>query len=251
MLIFAGCKQNEAEVPNVTELPPVVDSAPAPEPEQEQEPEPEQDELEEKSYNITPPENDMVFDFAEFPEKDFPRGQWTLNQLINKYGTPDEVYAHYQPVFSAGYVYMTFIHNNIRVYSCAESADQFSFKEEVFSQSDSELYKEKKYFNLNENDKNFKFEVMSIELFTNAIKYPNNIEIGISTKQDVLDAYPSGTAYLYESWGEDYYFNRIIYDYNFRSENGELLDWSFGRVEYNFDKSEILNSITVCWFSGD
>ena len=211
--------------------------------------EPVQDEEGDKTYSITNPETDMVFDFAEFPENDFPRGQTTINQLIIKYGVPDEVYADYLPIYSAGYAFLVFRNKDFEISSVWISVEELSFGKELLAGSEGELHKEKKYYDLTGADKNFKFEIQSIKFFSNTIKYPREIEIGISTKQDVLDAYPQGTAYAYKSWG-DQITNEISFNYNFPDKSDGLSDQFIGSVVYSFDESDMLVSIAVNWQQG-
>ena len=248
-LLFTGCEQKKDEDQVTETLPAVIEPVPTPVPEQDEKEKEDKDEEEDKTWSYSYPEVDMVFDFAEFPENDFPRGQWTIALLTNKYGMPTEISAYYFPMYRL--VRVDFIHDDIRVIFCAEYVERFSFYDEILAREDREFTEDENFFELNESDKNLELTVMNIWLFNNNARYPRNIRIGESTKQDVLNAYPPGTAYLYKSWGEDYYWDELIYFYNFRDENDELPDSIWGDATYFFDESEMLYRVSVSWFPGD
>ena len=250
ILAFAGCGQIDMEDNAPVELLPATDIESEPEPEPEPVPEPEKD-GEDETYEVSYPEVYEVFDFAEIPEIESLRGQFSINRLIQKYGAPDEVYAHYLPYYSAGLAFFVFIKEDIEISSSWIWVENLSFGEELLAGPKEELGKEKKYYDLTDTDKNFDFAVRYIKYFDNSVTFPRNIEIGVSTKKNVLDAYPPGTAYLYKSRGDDYYFNQIVYYYDFPDENPEMTYGSGRDVRYNFDEEDMLVSVDVCLILSD
>ena len=243
-LILTGCAQSPAENPVPDEPPEAIVSIPEPSPDPELE-----EEIVGDDENHTYPKINMVFDFAEFPEDDFPRGEWTVNQLIKKYGEPEEISAYYFPVY--GLVRVDFIHQDIRVIFFPEYVDQFSFYDKILLKGDAPFSDDERSFDLNECDRNLSLGIMDTWFFSEGIEFPYGLKIGSSIMRDVLEAYPSDTAYIFRNRSEDYYYDMVSYFYAFHDENGDLPEFPSGSVDYFFDKDEMLYRVDVSWTPGD
>jgi hypothetical protein len=174
--------------------------------------------------DICDPEEDSepVFDFSEFEEGLLPSGSWTIDQLLEQYGTPESIEAYYDP--GSGLVEVSFVHEDIRVDFLPMPAERFSI-----------YCEESDYFDLSDEDRNIEMEVSVVFLLNKNIEYPRGLKIGESTKADVLEAYPDcddGLKYLY----------------GFFDEDGILTEKGGGIVEYLFDENEVLNVITCTFF---
>lgn len=193
--------------------------------------------------DVTFPELDMLFDFEEFPENDFPRGKWSINQLIEKYGEPKEIVV-YQSFFTNQYVPIEVEFEYVSVGLAHTSFDLLSFTRESFEEGD---------YALNENDKNLEIEIQTVAVYDENILLPRGFQIGKSTKRHILEAYPEGTAYIYVN--EEYGLDEIIYHYTYKDENGILPDWEnsgvVGGVNYNFGENGILTHIDVSYWYTD
>ena len=54
------------------------------------------------------PVNNTVFDFSILTEDEFPRGEWSVNQLIGKYGEPIDVWADYLEGYDIAFINLEF-----------------------------------------------------------------------------------------------------------------------------------------------
>ena len=239
LLMFAttGCMNTDEPV---AIEPPVVDE-PVFIPEQELG----EDEGEDEDENgdIVP----TLFDYAELAEEDFPRGMWTINQLIDKYGIPKNIEAVYSPeeyelvfiddlVFEEATVALRPLHISHFSGKVGESIPEYTSGKE---------------FELSEQDKNVEFEVIKIAFFSEKLDFPYGIKIGQSTKAEVLAAYPAETASVsHEKRGELYYGDGVFYYYDSLDENGILPEWqpqTHGSIQYFFDENDVLESVSVLW----
>ena len=237
--ILSGCVSEPKEVapePPQTEVvsPPLVESDP-----------PETETVEEPSDNSL--ENPEVFDFADLSEEDFPRGMWTVNQLISKYGTPEQISAHglfgsLEEEYNIVYVYVSF--EGFDVYFNFSRADRFSFYNVGIENGD---------YNLSENDKDLELEILDIHCRDENISFLNDFKIGQTTKSQVLEAYPTGSALTSgttDSEGESS-IDYLMYNYGFRNENGGLPKGESGiesgYVVYSFDERDVLELFTIRW----
>jgi len=214
------------EEPEVIEEPPVIEPEPEPEPEDEFE-----------YIEGMTAEEPTVFDFAVLPERDFPRGMWSVNQIISAYGTPEDITADYLTGYEL--VFVRVYYADIYIYFSPESLESFSFSGEVF---------ESGMYTLNESDKDIELDIRSLLVFDAAIKLPNDIRIGQSTKEQVVSAYREFPAYIFQS--DEYDTNMIIYDYAFFDENEDMAleDEEFtGGITYLFDAEDVLRSVTIEW----
>ena len=186
------------------------------------------------------PENEMVFDFSVLPEEIFPRGTWTVNKLINKYGTPEKIYANYLPGYDIVFVDVLF--NDFRVSFLFEYADKFSFYRQGLEEKDYSSELEYK-------DNNLELEILALSFNDPSILFPYGIKIDQSTKAQIMDLYPKDTAYW---WKEEYEIDLISYAYAFRDENGNLPEYGGnGNIDYLFDENEVLRQVNVKWFYFD
>ena len=183
----------------------------------------------------------IVYDFAEFDEEDFPRGMWTTNQILCKYGERGEIKIHYIYEYRIATVIIEL--NDIKIISgnILEPA-LFSFYND---------FVETGYYSMEEKDKEVSFEVGGLTIHDSAIKLPRNIVIGKSTKEQVIAAYPEETPYSLKN--EEFGYDLINYVYAFFDEDGNILeDSNGGPVSYYFDENELLTYIEVFWwFSGE
>ena len=189
------------------------------------------------SYSLA--KNPTVFDFAEFNEVDFPRGIWTVNQLIDKYGSPNELRINHLQHYGVAYVVMEC--ENIRI--------SFEYTDEsVFSFFNNSSESDTWYYPLAENDKNLELEIGTIEIADENIVLPRDLRIGRSTKTEVMKAY-----------GEEDFSRAqneaapIMYLYAFLDENGDVIEHLYsshvGCVHYNFGESKTLESVEIWWWT--
>jgi len=196
------------------------------------------------------PKDSALFDFSVLPEDDFPRGIWTVNQLINKYGNPTSIK-------SDPYFIITAIFDKVQVtlktvYGYGDDELQiFSFYKEIIkaeSAIDSNNYESYNHFDLlefdlNEADKNIELRVINLLIVDKSIVFPNDIKIGESTKSQIINFYPV------DGW--EYNDDRGLYfSYDFRDENGNLPEYTgtHGSIIYIFDEDEFLTEVSIWWY---
>jgi len=195
------------------------------------------------------PKDPVLFDFSVLPKDDFPRGMWTVNQLISKYGNP-------RSIKSDPYFIITVVFDKVQVtlktvYGYGDEELQiFSFYNEIIQAEsaiesndyDSYNYFDLLKFDLNENDKNIELRVINLSIVDNNIVFPNDIKIGESTRLQIINYYPV------DSW--EYNDDRGLYfSYDFRDENGNLPEYTgtHGSIIYIFDENEFLIEVSIWW----
>ena len=234
--------QAEAEVPPVPEPEPLENGA----------------ETTDEDLLYSYPTNYAVFDFAELSEDEFPRGTWTVNQLINKYGTPERVSAYYSSKFMDAYrvVSVNVWFEGFGVYFDYQTPERFSFYNETIENGP---------YALSESDQDLELAILDLVFVDTNVSLPYGIKIGQTTKSQVLEAYPAGSADIYQSAGvfdsgEAYSVDQLNYFYGFRDEDGKLPEWvpppweprfEIGFICYSFDESEILTAVLVRWWNFD
>lgn len=188
-----------------------------------------------------------IFDFAVLPEDDFPRGMWTVNQLISKYGEPKSVTSDPYFIITATFDNVQFMLKSVYGYG-AEELNMFSFYNEVKKavlekESNDDEYFESLKFDLNEADKNLDLRVLNLLISDKTKEFPYGIRIGKSTKSQIVSFYPVDS-------GEYNYENEIRYIYGFRDEDGNLPDimkTTYGGMSYLFDENEMLQEVSIRW----
>lgn len=195
-----------------------------------------------------------VFDFAELSEEGFPRGTWTVNQLIEKYGIPEKCIASYYLIYGTyGVVSVSLAFKGFAIGFDYENPDSFSFYAESLSEGD---------YGLSDEDKDLKLDVLSLVIAGEEAELPFGISIGHSSKTDVIDAYPVKDPYTLSS-DEPPYHDSVFYDYAFLDEAGNLPEdvsitdlpdntiYQTGHIAYIFDENEVLQQAEVQWRFAD
>ena len=195
-------------------------------------------------------ESPIVFDFTELSENDFPRGKWSLNQLIEKYGSPEKIIASYWPELGCQTVDVDIFFRDVAMKFWPEDVSSFSFYYEVgepVANSNVVEYK------LNEEDKNIELELRQSVFYDTSLELPNGIYIGQSMKSEIISAYPENATYPYygtSGQGDGKNTNVVWVYYGFRDENGDLPIFKnpIGTsVCYYLDDSDVLRSVEITW----
>ena len=241
-VLMLGNLQGGREEPAAEEPPPAIayeepeEDAEVLEPPPVIEPEPELEDEFEYIEGMTE-EDPTLFDFAVLPERGFPRGSWSVNQIIDAYGPPEDITADYLEGYEL--VFVRVYYADVYISFFPKDLESFSFSGEVYDSGMSTL---------NENDKDIELEISSISIFDEDIMLPNDIRIGQSTKEQVVMAYREFPAYIFQS--DEYDTNMIIYNYAFLDEEGEmdLEDAGLtGGISYIFDAGDVLRNVTIEW----
>jgi len=180
-----------------------------------------------------------VFDFAEFPEEYYPRGIWTVNQLIDRYGAYEEVTANYVSAYERVFVIVVFMDMSIHFFP--REANNFSFYEASLEDGD---------YNLSTSDQDLALGILTLWVNDSSLTLPRGLDIERSTKTEVLNAYPKGTSRQYQSEGEAFYIDLVSYDYDFYDEDEyypKRDDGMTGSVDYLFEESELLTRVNINW----
>jgi len=193
-------------------------------------------------------EKKILFDFGELSEDGFPRGEWSINQLINRYGSYENIKSvriiadndnALPPLTDIVIIDVYF--EDVFVRFAGIDTTYFYYYKEV--QELVEYYYEED-FPLNEADKNIELEIVQLIIYDAQIEFPRGIKIGQSIKSDILAAYPEGSAYINKY--------DVCFDYDFLDGSGSLPEWNphpqaHGFVRYEFDDAYILKSVEIVW----
>ena len=174
-----------------------------------------------------------VFSFEALSKMDLPRGELTVNQLINKYGPPQTVSGYYLEGYEIIYVKM-FYYDKI-VYFIPISADSFSLYDQSLEEGE---------YDLGESDWNIEMEILSIRVFGEDVWLPYGFQFGETSKDQIIAFYGEEPAFVYEHEVIQYYY----YDFD---ENGNLPEgvdaYGTGSISYLLDQNGVLNEMLVDW----
>ena len=204
------------------------------------------------AYSLS--KNPMVHDFGVLPEDGYPRGTWTVNRLIGKYGAPDDCLARFGRTFydyervsvSIGFPGLTidFWHTDL--------VNEFTFYHEGLEAGE---------YVLAESDKDIEMEIFLLSITDPNAELPYGIKVRQSSRAEILDAYPEKDPYTYSDWEREEYF--IMFNYAFYDEDGKVPDdmpyldvpgsriFQSGFIRYFFDESDILIFVEVQWWYSD
>jgi len=187
-------------------------------------------------------QNPTVYDFAVLTEDVFPRGRWTITQLIGKYGNPDDIRADYLPDYNIVWVTVWFPGFRVHFFPSLD-AEEFSFYRDGL---------EEESYPINENDMDIDLEVLSL-VFTDAtVLFPYDIRITQNTKVQIVNLYSEDPVYQWKSTESN--IDLIQYNYAFNYDNAmapELYSGWIGHISYLFDKNEILAQVEIAWSEYD
>ena len=220
--------------------------------------EPDKDESDDTDNNSTS-EYPTVFDFAVLSEDDYPRGIWSIKQLAAKYGSPERIEAIYwggeDELYQSVSVKAWF--KDIEVIFRTKNISTFSFAGKKGkphplhpSESPSVLYD---LSDFSEYDKNIEFEIMETIHYNADLKFPFNIKIGQSTKNDIFTAYPEDAVQIYQGMTGDFnekYIDKVYVFYDFLDENGSFPEWDplvAKSISYEFAGKELLQCVEILW----
>ena len=194
------------------------------------------------NFYVVKPDINMSFDFKEFPERDIPRGEWSINQLIKKYGEPKEISAVKSP-FKSGATWIDVEFEDCSVGLSLAEFSLLSFSGETFIRGD---------HTFNEQDKDLEMLIRYFTAHDASAKLPHDFHIGKTTKEQILEAYPESTAFVYVD--EEYDRDLISFKYLFQEGGGSLPEPYYnktGSVDYHFDKNGLLAHVDVIYLSSD
>ena len=181
-------------------------------------------------------EKATVFDFEELLAADnYPHDEWTVNQLIDKFGEPEEINGWNFPSYES--VRVDVVYADMQVEFFPAEAGKFSFTDET-SEEDSRI-------SLTESDMNLELYIMDIRLFDSGRNLPNGIEILKSTKAQIIAAY--GEEPFAKTKTGVYDYMGLSYQYAFSDKPDYI-----GEITYLFDNNEdILSRVIISWGPGD
>ena len=196
--------------------------------------------------------NPTTFDFAALPEDVYPRGKWTVNQMINAYGEPEHVFGF---LYDEKVTVVITYHDRSISFKLAPASGFAFFGEGL----------ENGRYELPEADRGIELEISSVEFNNPEGRLPYGIKAGESTKAQVIEAYGEEPAYHYIGPGEVRIgeegegqkvigeINEMFYHYAFADENGNLPMIEPGQHDgifsYLFDEDDILVMANMSWGS--
>jgi hypothetical protein len=187
-----------------------------------------------------------VYNFAILSEEDFPRGTWTVNQLIKKYGPLKRFYIDYWAEMELGFLYAEFDGITVKFPEMyGEALTRLSFYQDSLGYGE---------YPLSKKEQDMELEILALYMRDKDTVLPYGIKIGESTKTQVFEKYPMveprfssvGNTY-YDSWGNGVY----VYYYAFFQDH-KIADYEIywnGFIAYKFDENDLLEQVKVQWFA--
>ena len=171
-----------------------------------------------------------VFDYNEFQKDKLVYGQYSINQLVQRFGAPVKAYGYSAEIFGAG-VSMEYPGFTLSMYALDGT---LSF-DGAGGGPDEE-------FPLTAQDKTLPMNIISQQVTDPAFPLSRGLKIGTSTRQDVLAAYPpDGGAYVDDSV--------LVYNYIWFDEFDQYKDGNalIPSLAYRFGSDGILASVSFGW----
>jgi hypothetical protein len=164
---------------------------------------------------------------------ELPRGELSINQLIDKYGPANTINGYY--LESYGIVYVTVFYYDMVIYFTPIFADAFSFYDQSLAEDT---------YPVGEADWDIAMDVLSIRIINANTPLPYGFEIGMTTKDQIIAFYGEDPAFAFE-------YDVIQYNYYDLDKNGNLPEgvdvYGTGNIAYLFDESGVLDTVLVEW----
>ena len=191
------------------------------------------------------PDEYKIYDFSVLSDDEFLSGTCTVNQLIDKYGTPIECHAWY-PEYLVGYKYCSInvVFEGIIYGFYFTNIEQFSFYEENLPVGE---------YYLSSKDYDIELNILGI-LITGSDheeSLPFDIRIDNSTKKEIIDYYDSTPHIYYNDYLE---LEEYTYDYAYYNDDGTFTDeyeHLKGFITYRFDENGMLKNVLIQWHYSD
>ena len=168
-----------------------------------------------------------VFDFNEFKTDKLVYGEWSINQLIQKFGAPTKM-----------------IGSRLWVGAAQVSVEfpgfSFSMLPDLGTLSYDKNESDVNEHPLTDQDKTIQMNVIYQSVTDPAFPLSRGLEIGKSTHKDVLAAYPAGSA-------EDDTDSFTEYNYIWFNEYEEAQNWYPPGIRYRYDSKDILQEVGFGW----
>ena len=173
----------------------------------------------------------VVFDFGELAWDILPLGEWTADELVEKYGETDDIKGEvFQGKIYVGLRWWLDKKLFIYVQMATEKSDAFSFV----------TYEEHERYPLTTEDRAISMQITEISIFGESMLLPRGLKIGQSVVEDVRDMYP-----VVGSAGG---FNDIYYNYVFFDEiaaKGIIEKSDIGKLAFSFKDNSVLYCVEI------
>jgi hypothetical protein len=177
--------------------------------------------------------NPTVFSFESIAPMDLPRGELSINQIIDKYGPANTITGYY--LESYGIVYVNIYYYDMVIYFSPIFADAFSFYDRSLSEDT---------YPIEEIDWDITLDVISIRIFDPTTQLPYGLKIGATTREQIIAFYGEEPAFTFE-------YDLIQYNYYDLDKNGNLPDgvdvYGTGNISFLFDENDVLDTVIVEW----
>ena len=172
-----------------------------------------------------------VFDFNEFQTDKLIYGENTINQLVEKFGTPTKIYG-YQADIVGACVTVEYLGVTASMYPLD---GELSFAAGMTGEPD-------KQYPIVDQDKTLLMNVIDQTVTDPAFPLSRGLKIGTSTHDDVLAAYPSGSP---SDDGDTY----TVFNYIWFNDLAGVLDGSasVAGLIYRYDSTGILENVSFGW----
>ena len=174
----------------------------------------------------------IAFDFGELLLEEYPYGEWSVDELEEKYGKADTIRGS---IGTEKYILVSLTWTDLYVLLQNPRGSAISF--DVDSSSMQEFY------SLSDQDRTIKISVKEVHLYKDSLPLPRGLKIGQSTLEQVKSAYPvDGNELKYNT-------HTILYsyvDFDEIAAKEEIKRADIGYIKYYFG-DEILSAVEVGW----
>jgi len=187
-----------------------------------------------KNGIVIPPdstENTRVFDYNEFQKDKLVYGEYSVNQLVQTFGTPVKIYGYMADIAGAC-VSVEFPGFALSMYPLDGT---LSFAVEADGSSNKE-------YPLTDQDKALPMNMIDQTATDPSFPLSRGLKIGTSTHDDVLAAYPSGS---FADDGDSY----TIYNYIWFEDYAKFQDGSalMTGIIYRYDSNGVIANVSFGW----
>ena len=169
----------------------------------------------------------IAFDFSEFPKEVYPSGEWSVNELEDKYGNSKKIQGSLELIDA---IYISVELKNISVVLYSPQNGMLSF--------DKNDNKKPEFYELSEQDKVIKFPIDHIWINGENSVLPRGLKLNESTLEQVKAAYSVNAGFEVNQHEHSIIYQYVHFDKV--ASKSEISKYDIGSIEYYFAEDDIL-----------
>jgi len=171
----------------------------------------------------------IAFDFDELAWDAYPLGEWSIDELEEKYGKAKKIEGS---IFMENFAEVSGRWNSLYIYIQIPRDGKLSF-------DDIDSYLVTDFFPLSAEDRTVKMPIFEISVFSADMPLPRGLKIGESSIEEIRAAYPI------EEWDNGYAIGYKYVFFDKIAKKHEIEKPDMGYIKYNCDVNGILYEVEI------